>query len=126
MLNNIYCYHMLCSFQVLAKLMYSDKLDLVPQPSETERFPSVPRSAIFACVFQRCSDVSPSVRAAALRCLADITADQRGGVEGVVQQILSQVLVSSEVPCKTCIFSRRCLREVRRQRGWQNFWKRCV
>ena len=75
--------------------MYSDKLDLVPQPSETERFPSVPRSAIFACVFQRCSDVSPSVRAAALRCLADITADQRGGVEGVVQQILSQ-----EVPAR--------------------------
>ena len=80
--------------------MYSDKLDLVPQPSETERFPSVPRSAIFACVFQRCSDISPSVRAAALRCLADITADQRGGVEGVVQQILSQVFVSSEVPCE--------------------------
>lgn len=77
--------------------MYSDKLDLVPQPSENERFPCVPRSAIFACVFQRCSDVSPSVRAAALRCLADITADQRGGVEGVVQQILSQVPVSSEV-----------------------------
>ena len=80
--------------------MYSDKLDLLPQPSENERFPCVPRSAIFACVFQRCSDVSPSVRAAALRCLADITADQRGGVEGVVQQILSQVLVSSEVPCE--------------------------
>ena len=75
--------------------MYSDKLDLVP--SETERIPCVPRSAIFACVFQRCSDVSPSVRAAALRCLADITADQRGGVEGVVQQILSQVLASSKV-----------------------------
>ena len=79
--------------------MYSDKLDLVPeQSSETEgRFPCVPRSAIFACVFQRCSDISPSVRAAALRCLADITEDQRGGVEGVVQQILSQVLLISEV-----------------------------
>ena len=77
--------------------MYSDKLESVAQPSETERFPCVPRSAIFACVFQRCSDVSPSVRAAALRCLADITADQRGGVEGVVQQILSQVIFFSEV-----------------------------
>ena len=76
--------------------MYSDKLELVAQPaSETERFPCVPRSAIFACVFQRCSDVSPSVRAVALRCLADITADQRGGVQGVVQQILSQVIVFS-------------------------------
>ena len=119
------------SQQVLSKLMYSDRLDSVAQPSETERFPCVPRSAIFACVFQRCSDISPSVRAAALRCLADITADQRGGVEGVVQQILSQVLVTlfSEFlgqTLTTCKLFRRCLVEEMRQRGWQNFWMRCT
>ena len=104
--------------------MYSDKLDLVPVASEADRFPSVPRSALFACVFQRCSDVSPSVRAAALRCLADLTADQRGEVEGVVQQILSQVLVEHALEkFIICNSFRRCLLE-RRQRVWQNSWKR--
>ena len=71
------------------------------------------------------------MRAAALRCLADITADQRGGVEGVVQQILSQVLVTvfSELlgqTLTTCKHFRRCLVEEMRQRGWQNFWMRCT
>ena len=116
----------LFSLEVLAKLMFSEKLDLVPEGSESES--RVPRSALFACVFQRCSDVSPSVRAAALKCLADITADQGGGVEGVVQQIFSQVNVfSNGGVCGSQKLNRMCRNrcpEERNQGAWQNYWRR--
>ena len=49
----------------------------------------VPSAAMFACVFGRCSDVSPSVRSAALKTLAEMT---EGG--GAAAALLAEVLAS--------------------------------
>ena len=51
--------------------------------------PSVSRALLFVCVYGRCSDISPSVRSAALKTLADITAEQTGGVQQLLQQIFT-------------------------------------
>ena len=64
-----------------------------PEPREgavTEAAPpSVSRALLFVCVYGRCSDISPSVRSAALKTLADITAEQSGGVQQLLQQIFT-------------------------------------
>merc|ERR1719319_1355457 len=83
--NRLFC------LEVLGKLVHSEAVVPARATAEaaTAEAPVVPPAAMFACVFGRCSDVSPSVRSAALKTLAEMT---EGG--GAAAALLAEVLAS--------------------------------
>ena len=90
--------------EVLGKLVHSEAVVPTRATAEaaTADAPVVPPAAMFACVFGRCSDVSPSVRSAALKTLAEMT-EGGGAAAALLAEVLASDAQSEEVVLATVL-----------------------